>query len=187
LLGTIIEAERWTLFYTEATENTFIAPASATTCIADIPKCHHLRFGSSEITFIGSSMGTYGALLYSSFLPCDQVVCLGGIACIMPKSNTLANSDRVIDNKIRTLSRFPSFASEYDDMNSILKIANNLRPVKFSCRYFNWFGKGHEADFAAAQYLKGAFFDSILMTYDTRRHSFMPEELKTGVLLDVLS
>ena len=146
---------------------------------------------SNDITIIGSSGGSFGAVMASQFIDCQNVVCLGGKLEILNKGDS-DDGDRPIDLEIHKFmeknpEEFSMLASKYSGINDICKPLKSLKPLNTLCRYSYLSGKYHKADNSAGQLLVETLPNAEHFQYETEKHMFMQEEFTAGNLKKILN
>ena len=146
--------------------------------------------GGSNVTIIGSSGGSYGALIASHFIHCQDVICLGG-KMEVDVGGGADDGDKPIDLQLHKYKQdnpdeFSALASKYVGIENIFKPLESLKPSNKSCQYSYLAGESHEADYNSGLLFSKYIPSAKILHYKTDRHNFMTIEFKQGNLKRML-
>ena len=156
----------------------------------DLNKMISSMCSSSDITIIGSSGGSFGALIASCYIGCENVICLGGKMEVDVGGGT-DDGDRPIDLQLHKYKqdnpdKFSSLVLKYVGIENIFKPLESLKPLNSSCQYSYLSGRHHESDYNSGLLLSQSIPHARLYLYETSSHMFMNAEFKQENLKRIL-
>ena len=118
--------------------------------------------GFKKVVFVGSSAGSYGALMFSIFVKCSAVVCLSGRVNSIESENSRSSEYFLAEKCIKSdfIHRELSIKSSLDD-----------------CKYYYACGRFSEKDYQASCELKDLINGLNIEYFDTDKHAFLGSDL----------